>query len=201
MDTREQFLEAALRLFSEKGFYGASMDRIAGEVGLTKQALIHHFGTKEKLYGAVLQRISEALLAVVPEPSTVPESQQGTAFLDAVRAIRRHTVAYDSETTLLMRELLDNRHRAVSAGVWFLRPFLDRLHGLLRLLPSWRHADKAEVASHVYRLLGAINYLAISRSTLTGMYSTEHVLALDAAFERQLAACAMSPPLDVTAGD
>ena len=63
MDTRDRFIEVALQLFSEKGFYGASMDGIAREVGLTKQALIHHFGSKEKLYGAVLGRISEALLA------------------------------------------------------------------------------------------------------------------------------------------
>ena len=197
MDTRDRFIEVALKLFADKGFYGASMDGIAREVGLTKQALIHHFGTKEKLYGAVLARISAALLAVVPDPATVPEAQRGSAFLDAVRAIQRHTVAYEAETTLLMRELLDNRHRAASAGVWFLRSFLDRLHGLLRLLPGWHQATNAEVAAHVYQLLGAINYLAVSRNTLAGMYSTEHVTALEAAFERQLSARVMLTPLDV----
>lgn len=197
MDTRDRFIEVALQLFSEKGFYGASMDGIAREVGLTKQALIHHFGSKEKLYGAVLGRISEALLAEVPEPATLPAAERGTAFPDALRAIQRHTVAYEAETTLLMRELLDNRRRAESAGVWFLRPFLDRLHGLLRLLPGWGHAADAEVAAHVYQLLGAINYLAVSRSTLAGMYSSEHVCALEAAFERQLATRMISTPLDV----
>ena len=197
MDTRDRFIEVALKLFADKGFYGASMDRIAREVGLTKQALIHHFGTKEKLYGAVLARISAALLAVVPEPAEVQEAQRGSAFLDAMRAIQRHTVAYEAETALLMRELLDNRRRAASAGVWFLRPFLDRLHGLLRLLPGWRQAGDADVAAQVYQVLGAINYLAVSRTTLAGMYSAESVRALEAAFQRQLAAWIMLTPLDV----
>ena len=201
MDTRDRFIEVALKLFADKGFYGASMDGIAREVGLTKQALIHHFGTKEKLYGAVLARISAALLAVVPEPAEVQEAQRGSAFLDAMRAIQRHTVAYEAETALLMRELLDNRRRAASAGVWFLRPFLDRLHGLLRLLPSWHQAADAEVAAQVYQLLGAINYLAVSRTTLAGMYSAEHVRALEAAFERQLAACNILTPMNVISVD
>ncbi|MEL6753814.1 MAG: helix-turn-helix domain-containing protein, partial [Pseudomonadota bacterium] len=58
-DTREQFLDTAEALFAERGFYGVSIAAIADELDLTKQALLHHFGTKEKLYGAVLQRISD----------------------------------------------------------------------------------------------------------------------------------------------
>ena len=56
-DTRELFLDTAETLFAERGFYGVSIAAIAGELGLTKQALLHHFSSKEKLYGAVLERI------------------------------------------------------------------------------------------------------------------------------------------------
>jgi AcrR family transcriptional regulator len=55
-DTRDAFLDAAKRHFAQRGFYGASIAAIAEELGLTKQALIHHFGTKERLYGEVLAR-------------------------------------------------------------------------------------------------------------------------------------------------
>ena len=43
-DTREQLLESASQLFAAKGFYGASLANIADELGLTTQALLHHFG-------------------------------------------------------------------------------------------------------------------------------------------------------------
>ena len=58
-DTREKLLDMAEKRFAERGFYGVSIAAIAEELGLTKQALLHHFGSKEKLYGAVLARISE----------------------------------------------------------------------------------------------------------------------------------------------
>ena len=107
MDTRDRFLAAALRLFAEKGFYGASMDQIAKELGLTKQALIHHFGSKEKLYGAVLAQISEHLLSALGEAPY--------RFVDAVERIYAHTLQHGEETQLLMRELLE-RGFIVSTG-------------------------------------------------------------------------------------
>ena len=55
-DTRKALLDAATRLFASAGFHGASLANIADALGLTKQALLHHFGAKEKLYGEVLVR-------------------------------------------------------------------------------------------------------------------------------------------------
>lgn len=178
MDTRDRFLAAALRLFAEKGFYGASMDQIAKELGLTKQALIHHFGSKEKLYGAVLAQISEHLLSALGETPY--------RFVDAVERIYAHTLQHGEETQLLMRELLDNRRRAEQASTWYLRPFLDGLMQALRRSPAWAEASDTEAAVHVYQLLGAINYFAVSGPTLSHMYSKAHVDRLSKGFPQHL---------------
>ena len=58
-DTRQRLLDIAEQLFAERGFYGVSIAAIASEVGLTKQGLLHYFNSKEKLYGAIVQRISD----------------------------------------------------------------------------------------------------------------------------------------------
>ena len=58
-DTRQRLLNIAEQLFAERGFYGVSIAAIASEVGFTKQGLLHYFNSKEKLYGAILQRISD----------------------------------------------------------------------------------------------------------------------------------------------
>ena len=60
--TKEKFLDVARKLFAEKGFYGVSIAAISSELDLTKQALLHHFGSKEKLYGLVLEGISERFM-------------------------------------------------------------------------------------------------------------------------------------------
>src|SRR5215216_2785066 len=48
-ERREQILDAALRIFSEKGFAGASIRDIAREVGVTEGLLYHYFESKEQL--------------------------------------------------------------------------------------------------------------------------------------------------------
>jgi AcrR family transcriptional regulator len=51
-ERREQILDAALRVFSEKGFAGASIRDIAREVGVTEGLLYHYFESKEQLMHA-----------------------------------------------------------------------------------------------------------------------------------------------------
>ena len=64
ISTRDQLLATARTLFAERGFYGVSIASIANEHGLTKQALLHHFSSKEKLYGEVLKEIADDFAAI-----------------------------------------------------------------------------------------------------------------------------------------
>jgi TetR/AcrR family transcriptional regulator len=52
---RAQLLEAALNLFSEKGFDGATTREIAARAGVTEAIIFRHFPTKQALYQAVLE--------------------------------------------------------------------------------------------------------------------------------------------------
>lgn len=52
--SRKQILVTATRLFSEKGFDGASVDDIVNTAGVNKRMVYHYFGTKEGLYQAAL---------------------------------------------------------------------------------------------------------------------------------------------------
>jgi TetR/AcrR family transcriptional regulator len=52
---RAQLLEAALNVFSEKGFDGATTKEIAAAAGVTEAIIFRHFPTKQSLYRAVLE--------------------------------------------------------------------------------------------------------------------------------------------------
>jgi AcrR family transcriptional regulator len=54
--TREAFLRAATRLVNEHGYHGASVDRIAAVLQLTKGSFYHHHETKEELVAACFER-------------------------------------------------------------------------------------------------------------------------------------------------
>jgi AcrR family transcriptional regulator len=53
-ETRGKILEAAIKLFSDRGFSAASVDDICAEAGVSKGAFYHHFESKQGLFLALL---------------------------------------------------------------------------------------------------------------------------------------------------
>ena len=60
--TREDILEAAAQVFSQKGFHGASMNDIADAVNLQKASLYHHVSSKQEILSEILDRALQLLL-------------------------------------------------------------------------------------------------------------------------------------------
>jgi TetR/AcrR family transcriptional regulator len=69
-DTRRGILDAAERLFAERGYSAASMREIARAAKTSQALLHHHFGTKAKLYEAVKHRFTERFDMAARMPST-----------------------------------------------------------------------------------------------------------------------------------
>ncbi len=59
---REVILEAALEVFSQTGFRGATLDEIAARAGLSKPNLLYYFPSKEAVHGALLTQLLETWL-------------------------------------------------------------------------------------------------------------------------------------------
>ncbi|MGD9021530.1 MAG: TetR/AcrR family transcriptional regulator [Lysobacterales bacterium] len=170
--TREQLLSAAKKQFAEKGFYGASIAQVAGEVGLTKQALLYHFKRKEDLYAEVLQDISQRLLRFVRSTvsrSETPERQLEDVLLGLYYASRESPM----DTRILVRELLDNQARAEKAKDWYLLPFLSEIVAVLRRIPGFERIPESSAFCMIYQLIGSSEYFTISTATLTRMYGEE----------------------------
>lgn len=67
-DTREKILEAGLRLFSDRGYLGATTKEIAQKAGVAELTLFRHFTSKEKLFEEVMSAYSflPALKGLLP---------------------------------------------------------------------------------------------------------------------------------------
>lgn len=59
--TIEGLIRLARREFSQHGYAGTTIDRIAEQAGLTKGAVYYHFGNKEGLFEAVLRKVQHDL--------------------------------------------------------------------------------------------------------------------------------------------
>jgi AcrR family transcriptional regulator len=60
--TRGALLDAARRLFAEKGFAATGREEIAAQAGVTRGALYHHFSSKTELAAAVVEQLEGELV-------------------------------------------------------------------------------------------------------------------------------------------
>ena len=59
---RETILEAALEVFSQHGFRGATLDMIAAQAGLSKPNLLYYFASKEAIHVSLLSQLMDTWL-------------------------------------------------------------------------------------------------------------------------------------------
>lgn len=183
--TREQFIAAARALFAQRGFYGVSIAAIATELGMTKQALLHYFGSKEKLYGEVLKSLSGELLQATR--AIVDAHPDPAARLEELVLLQyRSQMADPCTARLIMRELLDNERRAQNAGNWYLQPYLDTLVDAALAIDSLRAQSRGHALAIIYQFLGAAHYFAVSRPTLASIFGADEFAAALAGYEEEL---------------
>lgn len=185
-DTKHRLLNTSEALFAKRGFYGVSIAAIAKEMGFSKQALLHHYPTKEKLYGAVLQRISNDFLEQqleAEQASRDPLERLKTFYLGLAKPSPENI----QRTRLLMRELLDNNARSEHAENWYLRDFLQRLIIMTKSVDTLQNLSDEEALIIVYQMLGAINYFLASPSTLQAIFGDTMYEEVNQRFTQNLA--------------
>ncbi len=184
-ETRERFIEAATKAFAARGFYGTSIASIADELPYTKQALLHHFGSKEKLYAQVLKRISDRLIAELDAVHS-RYSDARTRVEETFVAVYLSATQHRDDIQLLMRELLDNRRRAEAARTWYLKPFLQTLVRAIMDAAAPTIRSKQTALAVAYQLLGAINYFVVSEPTLTRMFGRQEYQRVRRRYDQEL---------------
>jgi len=103
---RAQALAAATHLFAKQGVGATALQEIADAIGVTKQAILHHFRSKEQLRDAVL----EAMLAHWQErlPRLLAAATASEDRFDAVLGELRRFFSDDPDRArLVVREALD----------------------------------------------------------------------------------------------
>lgn len=119
--TRTELLDAARRVFVERGYHGASLDLVAGAAGYTKGAVYSAFGSKGRIFLAVYEREIEGRLAAFSAAAADPE-EGARRWLARVRAERGWTLALlefrlHAAREPELNEQYAERHRRYMAGV------------------------------------------------------------------------------------
>ena len=104
--TRDKILETALKLFSQKGYLGATTKEIAKEAGIAEVTLFRHFPSKEKLFENVISTHSflPALKDLLPEV-------EGMAYEKALNVIAKRFLETLSSRKDLIQIMHSEMHR------------------------------------------------------------------------------------------
>jgi AcrR family transcriptional regulator len=106
--TQREILDVATKEFAERGFAGARVDEIADRTRTTKRMIYYYFGSKERLFVAVLERAYAGIRAA--------EQTIEVAHLDPVAAIRRLAELtfdhHESHPDFIRLVSIENIHRA-----------------------------------------------------------------------------------------
>jgi AcrR family transcriptional regulator len=91
-----KILEAAAKLFYERGFSGVSVDEIGERAGVTGPAIYRHFKGKEEILTSLFDEALDGLL-----DATVPGGEVGRERLEALVAAHAGYVQRESELTAI----------------------------------------------------------------------------------------------------
>jgi AcrR family transcriptional regulator len=91
--TREGIIEAAARIFSEKGYHATSMQDIADAVHLQKASLYHHFDSKQEILADILDYALDLIntrLEAVLSQTLSPEEKLHQAMVSYFETIAEY---------------------------------------------------------------------------------------------------------------
>ena len=172
--TRERILDAALNIFSAKGFHDTKLDEIVAEGGISKGSIYFHFPNKEKLFIALVDQFADLIERRAKEAieGQAPGIQRVRAALEAVLETFGK---YRRPAKLLLVQ-------AVGLGSVFERKRLevnDRFAQLIQIYLDEAIADGdiAPVNSHIvaHAWMGAI-YNVVIQWVYTGEPSKEEIM-------------------------
>ena len=124
MTTQHRALRAATVAFAERGVAGTSLDLLAAELGVTKQTILYHFGSKSGLIEAVLARASEDLAAELE--AAVAGVEAGWPSVEAVVRASFGLAVRRPELLGVLREIARLGSPWSESALDLLQPLVDR---------------------------------------------------------------------------
>jgi AcrR family transcriptional regulator len=138
MKRDKQILQAACKLFVERGFEPVSIDEIGRAVGVSGPAIYRHFSSKAEILSVICHQTVDRLVELAGPPRDDPREELDALVAGQVKLVMKHpelVIVYENEE----RFLPDNLRRPVRRRQ---KEHAERwISALVRLRPRESRAD------------------------------------------------------------
>jgi AcrR family transcriptional regulator len=139
--TRARILAAAIDVFAEQGYEGASTREICGRAGVNGAALNYHFRSKQQMWLAVCDEVSQRMQRIAFDSVSL-ELTPRDALRRFLGSLFDGLVVDPRPAQILVWAAMQSRNKDVERTLESFRPFVDIAHGYFTsaqssgLLPS-----------------------------------------------------------------
>jgi len=126
-ERRQQIVEAAIDLFSRKGFRGTTTREIAEAAGISEAMIFKHFATKQELYSAIIEAKSETEELLASAARAASRKDDPAVF----RSVGLKMMEQTEKDPSLMRLLLFSALEGHELSDIFFKSRVKRLHEFL----------------------------------------------------------------------
>ncbi|NHM19039.1 TetR family transcriptional regulator C-terminal domain-containing protein [Tritonibacter mobilis] len=134
---RANILEAALDVFSQNGFRGATVDQIASAAGLSKPNLLYYYPSKEAIFTELLSKLLATWLA--PLRDIDPKGDPMEEILGYVQRKLQMSQDMPRESRLFANEIVQGAPRMIDTLSTELRELVDATEVIFQ---GWMAAGK-----------------------------------------------------------
>ena len=126
---RKRILDAALKVFSQHGYRGATLDQIADGAGLSKPNILYYFAGKEDIHVTLLNDLMDTWLA--PMRQIDPQGDPMDEILRYVQRKLEMSREFPRESRLFANEILQGAPRMGPHLQTGLKPLVDDTAALI----------------------------------------------------------------------
>lgn len=180
-ETRSAILDAALKLFSERGYEGAAMRDIAALAGVEHSLVRYHYSDKATLWRAALARLIVDMNAHMAAGWRTTRRQPPLErFKATLRDYVRYCARHPEHARIMVQEAMGESDRVAWIADNIVGPQHRSMAKLLQTLIDQGHLPRVPIRNLIYMLAAA----AQSPFTLAG--EVRHAYGVDMSDEAEI---------------
>ncbi|MRG95105.1 TetR/AcrR family transcriptional regulator [Polyangium spumosum] len=193
LDVPRAIVAAATRLFAAQGFDATSVQAVADEVSLTKQAVLHHFPSKEHLRQAVLGAILAHWNDTLPRLLLAAAASEDR-FEAVFGELSAFFAADPDRARVVLREALDRPAETRKLLRGPVRPWLEAVAGYIRTgQAAGKHHCDVDAEAYVVHVMLFVISAAATASVMQGALDDDARARSDRELARIARASLFSP--------